>query len=37
VIARPAQYGLYRIEFESTFDPTNILRVYEIRFYREIK
>ena len=33
-IARPGPYGLYRIEFDGTFDPANFLRVYEIRFYR---
>jgi hypothetical protein len=32
-IAKPARYALYRIEF-SSFDPSNILRIYEIRFYR---
>jgi len=32
-IPRPARYGLYRIEFDGSFDP-NILRIYEVRFYR---
>jgi hypothetical protein len=33
-VAHPEAYPLYRLRFDAAFDPSNLIRIYEIRAYR---